>query len=150
MYTEKQIQEFKKMGYEVEMNGQVKTETVLEKKIKRKVAEESESMSITLSSGRYSDKTLDRAVKSYIKTTTRVKADMTDEERLELGLVTTKRPGVSYLVLSDDSKVCRCCQKRKMSSFFSNAINAKDNKMAICKDCDNKRGKSYRKFKEEN
>jgi hypothetical protein len=151
MYTEKQIQEFKKMGYDVELDGNVKTETVLEKKIKRRAAEESESMRIVLTSSDsiYRDRALDRAISSYVRTTTRVKADMTDEDRLELGLVTSQRPGVSYLVLSDDSKVCRCCQKRKMSSFFSNTITAKDGKMAICKSCDNKRGKSYRKFKEE-
>jgi hypothetical protein len=77
----------------------------------------------------------------------RVEVDLCDSERIKLGLVTTKRPNISYLLAEDNTKFCRCCNKRKPAPFFSNHKATKDGKMAICKDCDYTRGVTYKAHK---
>ena len=149
MYTESQIIEFKKMGYDVSKMGVVMSETRLEKKI-RQNNYELESMKIPLCEEvRFSDTSINKFITKYKKTNSRVEINMTDTDRLSKGFVTEKQPGINYLLLSDGTKICRCCQKRKPSNFFSNTKKTQDQKMPICKDCDYIRGKTYRAFRAE-
>jgi len=69
---------------------------------------------------------------------------LSDEKRQKLGLVITKVPGVEYKLMTDGTKICRCCQSRKPAKFFSNQQSQVDKKLVICKDCDSIGGKIRR------
>jgi len=65
---------------------------------------------------------------------------LTDDQRKALGMVTTRNPNISYHLLPDNTKVCRCCQQRKPADAFSNTQQkyAKDEKRSNCKVCNDR------------
>jgi len=142
-YTESQIKEFKKLGYNVNSNGQLIKETRLQKIIRVSDAETT-MRSIEIKSSSYVERRIANSKRTdFVKSETRVENWWIDEERLAKGLVTTKKPGVDYSLLPDGTKVCRCCQNRYKKSDFYTSTSSKDCLRTICKSCNNKQSKSY-------
>jgi len=102
-YTEKELQEFSKMGYNISPDGNLTKETYLQRSIKKSENGISEKLSLqkTLSEKvRYSTKVKINKFSS-VKRFTRVDNSLEDSVKLRKGLVTTKQPGIVYTMLSD-------------------------------------------------
>lgn len=152
MYTKQQLAEFAKMGYKVDANGNLANETKLQKIVNaKKGLAENIALSMAkplVQSERYSDCDQTGKTNSSDKKWFRKNLDiLSEEQRMERGLVTKRRPGYVYSALPDGTKICRCCQDRKPLDFFNNTLRNKDGKSTICKDCDHNRQKSYLKEK---
>lgn len=149
-YTEKQLQEFRKMGYFLDEMGNLTKEVKLQKIIRTNAdtvtMKQVELKSFDLSTRTNSE---DRAkVERYMGNTfTRVQDWFMDEERKARGLVTAKKPGVDYSLLPDGTKVCRCCQDRFTAEHFHATSARKDGLSSNCKKCDYTRTKSYNEEK---
>jgi len=152
-YTEKQIKELAKMGVIVDKYGNnMSKETSLERAIRIKEGEKSNQ---SLSKAKPLVTTLryggDKPSTGRSYKRAKVYRDglnsLSNQERMEKGLVTEKVDGIVYTLLDDNTKVCRCCQNRKPAIFFSFASSTKDGKMPVCKDCDSLRSRIYRKEK---
>lgn len=144
-YTDAQIAEFKKMGYDINSKGELVKETRLQKITRTSVDNQTiNSLKVsrgTLEEKQYGDR---KSSTGYVQKGTRVKEEYTDEQRKIRGLVTTRKKGISYMLLKDDTKVCRCCQERLHKSHYSVTLSRKDLLSPICKECDNTRGKTFR------
>lgn len=145
-YSASQIKEFAKMGYKIDESGNLIKEIRIQKIIRTNSASET-IRNIELKEKEYKNNIIaDRkSPVGYTKVNSRIKEFWLDPERLARGLVTARQKGVDYNALPDGTKVCRCCQNRLKIENFSNAVANKDGKMYICKECDNRRVKSYKK-----
>ena len=145
-YTEKELKEFRKMGYHIDENGNLTKEVKLQKIIRTNAdtvtMKQFELKTFDMNTRTNSE---DRAtVQRYMGNTfTRVQDWFMDEERLARGLVTMKKPGVDYSLLPDGTKVCRCCQDRFTADKFNITNARKDGLSSNCKKCDSLRTKSY-------
>lgn len=150
-YSAKEIKEFEKMGYHIDEKGNLTKEVKLQKIIRTNTDATTiknfdlKSFEINSNSKKISDRKMNQR---YVGNTfTRVQEWFMDEEKLARGLATMKKPGVDYSLLSDGTKVCRCCQNRYTGDHFSANNAVKDGKMIYCKECDTRRLKSYNEEK---
>ena len=145
-YTEKELKEFRKMGYHIDENGNLTKEVKLQKIIR--------TNSDTVTMKQFELKTFDMNTRTYSEdrakvqryngnTFTRVQDWFIDEEILARGLVTMKKPGVDYSLLPDGTKVCICCQERFTAEHFHVTNARKDFLSSNCKKCDSLRTKTY-------
>jgi len=153
-YTQKQIEELAKMGVTVTPEGvNLSKETRLERIMRVQKAEVALSKSIpvvnTIINGSRSYTSSTKGSFLSPKSFTRDGIfSFTDQERYNQGLVTEKIPGYVYTTMDDKTKICRCCQDRKHIDSYSNNAVTNDLKMIICKDCDNRKAKTYKIAKE--
>ena len=149
-YTAKQIEEFRKMGYYVNENGELTKEVKLQKIIRTNEAATTiknfELKSFEMNSRNVSEDR--KKIQRYNGNTfTRVQEWFMDEERKARGLATMKKPGVDYSLLLDGTKVCRCCQERFTAEHFHTTNARKDGKSQNCKQCDAVKTKTYNQEK---
>ena len=134
-YTESEIKEFKKMGYNINPDGSLGEATRLQKTLKVKDSLNSfqqNSMNMVLSSSKTkSYKSSSRKVTNQSTHFIRTISD-SDIQRQALGLSITRNPDLDYYLLPDGSKVCRCCQQRKMANEFYNSEFTTDRKESVC------------------
>ena len=148
-YTEKDIKDFKAMGYEIDSQGNLVKETKLQKTVRTKegiASNQALSKMLPIVRTNRNSTKINKTPGSVnrIKWTRSGLNDYTELERLAKGLVTQRQPGIEYNMLTDGTKVCRSCQNRKPSNFYSNDAIRKDGKNSCCKDCDYLRAKSYK------
>lgn len=150
-YSQKQIEELAKMGVIVTPEGMnLSKETRLERLLRVKNAElvlskEKAIVKTQMFSGIVANTGGYLSPKSFTREGI---FSFSDQERYNQGLVTEKIPGYVYTTMDDGTKICRCCQDRKESNYYSNCSTTVDNKMIICKDCDCRKGKTYRAAKQ--
>ena len=143
-YTQKEIQEFAKMGYQIDSNGNLIREVRLQKIVRVSVAAQTiKSIELTESSSSVTKEVNRKSSSGYTKLNSRVEEHWLDPERLQRGLVTEKQKGVDYSLLPDGTKVCRCCQNRYSADNFYKATTTKDGLRIICKHCFGIASKTY-------
>ena len=143
-YTQKEIQEFAKMGYQIDSNGNLIKEVRLQKIVRVSVAAQTiKSIELTESSSSVTKEVNRKSTSGYTKLNSRVEEHWLDPERLERGLVTEKQKGVDYSLLPDGTKVCRCCQNRYTANNFYKATISKDELRITCKQCQSNASKTY-------
>ena len=143
-YTQKEIQEFAKMGYQIDSNGNLIKEVRLQKIVRVSVAAQTiKSIELTESSSSVTKEVNRKSTSGYTKLNSRVEEHWLDPERLERGLVTEKQKGVDYSLLPDGTKVCRCCQNRYTADNFYKATETKDELRITCKQCFGIASKTY-------
>ena len=143
-YTQKEIQEFAKMGYQIESNGNLIKEVRLQKIVRvSAVAQTIKSIELTESSSSVTKEVNRKSTSGYTKLNSRVEEHWLDPERLQRGLVTEKQKGVDYSLLPDGTKVCRCCQNRYSADNFYKATETKDELRITCKQCFSIASKTY-------
>ena len=143
-YTQKEIQEFAKMGYQIDSNGNLIKEVRLQKIVRVSVAAQTiKSIELTESSSSVTKEVNRKSSSGYTKLNSRVEEHWLDPERLERGLVTEKQKGVDYSLLPDGTKVCRCCQNRYSADNFYKASTSKDELRITCKQCQSIASKTY-------
>ena len=143
-YTQKEIQEFAKMGYQIDSNGNLIKEVRLQKIVRVSAAAQTiKSIELTESSSSITKEVNRKSTSGYTKLNSRVEEHWLDPERLERGLVTEKQKGVDYSLLPDGTKVCRCCQSRYSADNFYKASATKDELRITCKQCQSNASKTY-------
>ena len=143
-YTQKEIQEFAKMGYQIDSNGNLIKEVRLQKIVRVSAAAQTiSSIELTESSSSVTKEVNRKSTSGYTKLNSRVEEHWLDPERLERGLVTEKQKGVDYSLLPDGTKVCRCCQNRYPADNFYKATETKDELRITCKQCQSNASKTY-------
>ena len=143
-YTQKEIQEFAKMGYQIDSNGNLIKEVRLQKIVRVSAATQTmKSIELTESSSSVTKEVNRKSTSGYTKLNSRVEEHWLDPERLERGLVTEKQKGVDYSLLPDGTKVCRCCQNRYSADNFYKATETKDELRITCKQCQSNASKTY-------
>ena len=143
-YTQKEIQEFAKMGYQIDSNGNLIKEVRLQKIVRVSVAAKTiKSIELTESSSSVTKEVNRKSTSGYTKLNSRVEEHWLDPERLERGLVTEKQKGIDYSLLPDGTKVCRCCQNRYLADNFYKATTSKDQLRITCKQCQSNASKTY-------
>ena len=143
-YTQKEIQEFAKMGYQIDSNGNLIKEVRLQKIVRVSAAAQTiSSIELTESSSSVTKEVNRKSSSGYTKLNSRVEEHWLDPERLERGLVTEKQKGVDYSLLPDGTKVCRCCQNRYSADNFYKATTMKDELRITCKQCQSNASKTY-------
>lgn len=143
-YTQKEIQEFAKMGYQIDSNGNLIKEVRLQKIVRVSAAAQTiKSIELTESSLGVTKEVNRKSISGYTKLNSRVEEHWLDPERLERGLVTEKQKGVDYSLLPDGTKVCRCCQNRYSADNFYKATTSKDELRITCKQCQSNASKTY-------
>ena len=143
-YTQKEIQEFAKMGYQIDSNGNLIKEVRLQKIVRVSAAAQTiSSIELTESSSSVTKEVNRKSSSGYTKLNSRVEEHWLDPERLERGLVTEKQKGVDYSLLPDGTKVCRCCQNRYSADNFYKAPTTKDELRITCKQCQSNASKTY-------
>ena len=143
-YTQKEIQEFAKMGYQIDSNGNLIKEVRLQKIVRVSAAAQTiSSIELTESSSSVTKEVNRKSSSGYTKLNSRVEEHWLDPERLERGLVTEKQKGVDYSLLPDGTKVCRCCQNRYSADNFYKATETKDGLRITCKQCQSNASKTY-------
>ena len=143
-YTQKEIQEFAKMGYQIDSTGNLIKEVRLQKIVRVSAATQTiKSIELTESSFRATKEINRKSRTDYTKLNSRVEEHWLDPERLERGLVIEKQKGVDYSLLPDGTKVCRCCQNRYTADNFYKATKTKDELRITCKFCQSNASKTY-------
>ena len=143
-YTQKEIQEFAKMGYQIDSNGNLIKEVRLQKIVRvSATAQTISSIELTESSSSVTKEVNRKSSSGYTKLNSRVEEHWLDPERLERGLVTEKQKGIDYSLLPDGTKVCRCCQNRYPADNFYKAPTTKDGLRITCKQCQSIASKTY-------
>ena len=143
-YTQKEIQEFAKMGYQIDSNGNLIKEVRLQKIVRVSAAAQTiKSIELTESSSSVTKEVNRKSTSGYTKLNSRVEEHWLDPERLERGLVTEKQKGVDYSLLPDGTKVCRCCQNRYSADNFYKATTMRDGLRITCKQCQSNASKTY-------
>ena len=143
-YTQKEIQEFAKMGYQIDSNGNLIKEVRLQKIVRVSAATQTmKSIELTESSSSVTKEVNRKSTSGYTKLNSRVEEHWLDPERLERGLVTEKQKGIDYSLLPDGTKVCRCCQNRYTADNFYKATETKDWLRITCKQCQSNASKTY-------
>ena len=146
-YTQKEIQEFAKMGYRIDSNGNLIKEVRLQKIVRVSAAAQTiRSIELTESSSSVANVTKEvnrKSTSGYNKLNSRVEDHWLNPERLKRGLVTVKQKGVDYSLLSNGTKVCRCCQNRYSADNFYKSTKTKDELRITCKFCQSNASKTY-------
>ena len=60
---------------------------------------------------------------------------LSQDQRQSMGLVIKPNPDIFYGLLEDKTKVCRCCQNRKVAICFNNTKASIDGKETRCTSC---------------